>query len=154
MFIASSTEAHTLANVIAVSLEPYYEVRPWRAGIFKPSHRPVDDLQHALNATDYAVFVFSKDDKLILRRKRVMATRDNVIFELGIFIGHLGSERCFVLVPRNRTNLRLPSDLEGYSPIEYDATQAKNDPEAAVFSACMRVRLAIDRMERLRKKGA
>ena len=42
-------------------------------------------LERAVLDFDFAVFVFSPDDQIISRETQVVA-RDNVIFELGLFI--------------------------------------------------------------------
>ena len=39
--------------------------------------------------------------------------RDNVVFEAGLFTGNLGRERVFYIVPENRTDARILSDLDG-----------------------------------------
>ncbi len=44
----------------------------------------------------------------ISREKKQAAPRDNVVFELGMFMGCLGRERCFV-VNEEGADLKLPS---------------------------------------------
>ena len=47
----------------------------------------------------YAVFILSADDELTLRGIEYHAARDNVIFEFGLFLAHLGLERTFLVAP-------------------------------------------------------
>ncbi|MNP56625.1 putative nucleotide-binding protein containing TIR-like domain protein [compost metagenome] len=46
------------------------------------------------------------------------APRDNVIFELGMFVGRLGRMRSILVEPRG-DEVRLPSDLKGLTTITY-----------------------------------
>ena len=46
---------------------------------------------------NFAIFVFHPDDKSLIREKEYDTVRDNVILELGMFIGTLGLEKCFIL---------------------------------------------------------
>ena len=52
------------------------------------------------------------------RKKKQAAPRDNVIFELGLFMGALGRERTFIVKPRH-VDIKIPSDLLGVTFIEY-----------------------------------
>jgi predicted nucleotide-binding protein len=64
----------------------------------------------ALNGSDFGVFVFPPDDVVRMRKKEHQAIRDNVIFELGLFIGRLGRERNFIVMPRGTDKLHIPSE--------------------------------------------
>jgi hypothetical protein len=44
--------------------------------------------------------------------------RDNVVFELGLFMSHLGLNRAFPVVPGGR--VKILSDLAGFQPIVYE----------------------------------
>ena len=52
--------------------------------IFEPSQFPVDDLIATLSQADFADFVISADDLVTSRKKRISASRDNVVFELEL----------------------------------------------------------------------
>jgi hypothetical protein len=60
---------------------------------------PIQSLADELANSDFGVFVFSPDDRTRLRDKTHSTVRDNVIFELGLFVGRLGIERSFIVVP-------------------------------------------------------
>jgi len=67
---------------------------------------------HAKN-TDFAVILFTPDDKGYLANNSdevKFRARQNVILELGFFMGKLGRQRVCVL---NKGNVEVPSDLSG-----------------------------------------
>ena len=73
----------------------------------------LDSLTNGLKDFDFGVFIFAPDDILKLRDQTHAAVRDNVLFEFGLFMGKLGKERVFFVLPQEHGNLRLPSDLLG-----------------------------------------
>ena len=149
LFIGSSVEGLDAAYGIQQALE--YDVEPtvWSQGIFRPSQAVLSELVKCLPTFEFAVFVFSPDDTVKLRGAEVSAVRDNVIFELGLFMGALGPERCFYLVPRNTAALHLPSDLAGITALSYSSTRSDGNLLAALGPACNEIRNAIKRAEKL-----
>jgi CRP/FNR family transcriptional regulator, cyclic AMP receptor protein len=91
-------------------------VQPWTSGVFGASNFPIDDLKRQLDESDFAVLVIGPD--VTSRGKRFLASRDNVIFELGLFMGALGRERTFIAQERGR-DLKIPSDLFGLGTIRF-----------------------------------
>lgn len=120
MFVGSSVEGLPVAQELPTCLQhDKIIVRPWTTrGVFGPSGIPIDDLIKRVEEADFAVFVFGPDDKIKSRGKRYAAPRDNVIFEMGLFMGRLGRERVF-MVKDTRVDLKMPSDLTGVTPITY-----------------------------------
>lgn len=121
VFIGSSVESLDVSYSVQESLEYDLEATVWTQGIFQPSRYVMEDLINALAESDFALFVFAPDDVLMVRDEEKKVVRDNVVFELGLFIGRLGRERCFIIVPRDSDELNLPSDLLGLTPLSYDA---------------------------------
>lgn len=141
LFIGSSVEGIDIANSIQENLEYDAEVTVWNQGVFELSSNTIDDLLKHLDITDFGIFIFSPDDMARIRNKDYKAVRDNVIFELGLFIGRLGKGFSFYLIPRNSENLRLPTDLIGLAPGTYDSNRVDGNLKAATGVFCNQVRL-------------
>lgn len=136
VFIGSSTESLRLARRIGRSLEPTANVTVWDPGIFKLSSSTLGSLIAGLPRFDFGIFLLTLSDLATIRRKNYVVPRDNVIFELGLFFGHLGHERTFMLVPSGQKKLHIPTDLLG---IKY----ARYTPGATVKEACEEFRTSI-----------
>jgi len=141
VFIASSREALSVAEAINIRLEQDARVKQWD-NAFDLSSLTLPALCSRTKETDFAIFVFHKDDQVIIRGNSYSTVRDNVVFELGLFIGALGIERCFVLVPRSvEGEFRLPTDLTGLTIAPYDDTL--ENMVDAVTTSCAKVKQAI-----------
>jgi hypothetical protein len=151
LFIGSSTEQLETAYAIQTQLERACEPSVWDQGVFELSSNALDDLIAQLDKADFAVFVFGPDDFSTIREKEYETTRDNVVLELGLFIGRLGKARTFFVLPRNRRELRIPSDLLGVIAATYD--DSREDRRAALGPACFSIQERIEalgvRQERL-----
>lgn len=139
LFIGSSREGLSIARAIQLGLDhDPLEARVWTDGIFRASSSAIEDLIQAVEVSDFAVLVISPDDTVESRDTRTVVPRDNVIFELGLFIGALGRERIFVIKPRGK-EIKMPSDLLGLNPIEYSADETVA-VDARVAPICTNVR--------------
>lgn len=143
LFIGSSVEGLPIANVLQQNLEYDVEVTVWNQAHFRLSRSTIESLLEALRNTDFGVFVFSPDDVAKIRGRQSRVVRDNVIFELGLFIGLLGRERSYYVVPREQQNFHLPTDLIGVTPATYDANRSDKSLKAALGPACEEIRQAI-----------
>src|SRR5262245_58372887 len=112
VFVGSSKESLPVVRIIESALRDVAEVTPWTDGdtFRKPGDFFLDSLLKAAYGFDVAILVFGKDDVIVSRKKKMPAPRDNVVFELGLFMGFLERERTIVVAPRIwKTNLRVLS---------------------------------------------
>ena len=140
IFIGSSTERLEIAYFIQENLDFDAQTTVWTQGIFKLSRNALDSLIESLSKFDFAIFVFHPDDITQIRNKQVETVRDNLIFELGLFIGKLGKEKVFFLIPRTIDKLHLPTDLLGITPGTYDNEREDQNIQASLGPFCNQVR--------------
>lgn len=120
LFVGCSTESLEIAREIQTALhhDPIV-VKLWTDGIFDAGRFPLESLERELEKVDFAVLVLSPDDTVISRDSASDAPRDNIVFELGFFMGSLNRSRTFLLVPWG-LDLKLPTDLAGITPLTYE----------------------------------
>jgi O-acetyl-ADP-ribose deacetylase (regulator of RNase III) len=142
VFIGSSSEAMDICRAVQQELDRDFDVTIWDQGVFRPTFDAIDSLHAELDSSDAGIFVLTPDDLTESRGQSSLTARDNVILELGMFIGRLGRDRTFMLVPGEST-IRLPSDLNGVTTVRYDAERFDRRQRAAVGSACTQVTHAL-----------
>ena len=167
LFIGSSSEQLDVAKSIAAGIpNTVASVTLWSEGVFGASHFTLDDLEAQLKISDFAVLVAGADDKVTSRGVRSGAPRDNVIFELGLFMGALSRSRTFLVMPRALKTKRgvkawlrnlpwfllkgrsqkpkIPTDLLGLNYIQFDPN--KTVPTDMVSEALKELEIIITRM--------
>jgi predicted nucleotide-binding protein len=140
IFIVSSVEGLEIARTIQNAFEYDFTVVVWTDGVFRASWYPIESLERQLDQSDFAIAIAQPDDITLSRGGSSPTARDNVIFELGLFIGRIGRQRSFLVEPRGE-EVKLPTDLSGITALSY-----KYDPEnlaSAVGPACNRIRAII-----------
>lgn len=115
LFIGSSFEEINTAKIVESILEKDFDVTIWNENlwdksVFKLNNNFLHDLLKAPLKFDFGVIIGSPDDKVVVRGKEYLQARDNILFELGLFIGRLGIKRSFFLVHEDVKDL---SDLSG-----------------------------------------
>jgi hypothetical protein len=143
LFIGSSSESLDVAYAAQENLEDCAQVIVWTQGLFDLSANFLDSLLDILDETEFGLFIFAPDDLTRMRGQAMETTRDNVIFELGLFIGRLGRKRTFIVMPKEIVDLHLPSDLLGINTAIFVRPENPKLLVGALGSACNKVRRAI-----------
>lgn len=137
VFIGSSVEGLAYAKAIQAQLQYTAETMIWSQGIFGLSEGPLESLVKKMREFDFAILVLTPDDLTESRGDTQKSPRDNVLLELGMFIGYLGRERTYMVVDRT-AKMKLPSDLVGIEPAYFDPPDRGN-PQSAVGAACTQI---------------
>ncbi len=143
LFVGSSKESLDIAGAIRSNLEcENLVVRLWTDRVFGASQFPLIELEKQIQKADFAVLVLGPDDEVVSRNKVSDAPRDNVIFELGLFMGALSHERTFMIIP-DKSEIKIPTDLLGLIPLSYRLGDS-NDFAALLTPTCDELRRIIN----------
>lgn len=139
VFIISSAEALPVARIVqnAFAHDKFTTVL-WTDGVFKVANYTLQSLEDQIDESDFAIAIAHADDMTECRGKNWPAPRDNVIFELGLFMGRLGKQRAILMEPRE-DGVKLPSDLAGITTVPYLYVPGK-DTAARMAPACNQLR--------------
>src|SRR5215216_6625298 len=95
LFIGSSSEGLEIARAIELNLEHDAEVTIWSSGLFGLGMGTLETLVNSLDKFDFAALILTPDDTVTSRGDTSDSPRDNVLLELGLFVGRLGRQRTF-----------------------------------------------------------
>ena len=110
LFLAYSTKGRSTANDIHKYLSSHdVSIRDWEID-FAAGATILDELHKASRSCIGAIMLLTKDDDVTAGEETFAAPRDNVIFEMGLFMEAKGRER--VLVVREQ-GAKMPADIGG-----------------------------------------
>ncbi|MGZ5456011.1 MAG: TIR domain-containing protein [Thermoanaerobaculia bacterium] len=123
LFVGSSSETIEVARAVQYNLHRDAVVSIWDQDVFQISRTAIESLVEQSEASDFAVFIFAPTDVVRFGEQDFVTVRDNVVFELGLFIGQIGRRRTFVVAPAaaRYDRVRLPSDLAGITFGQYES---------------------------------
>ena len=127
IFIICSAEALPVARLIHNGLQhDPLDVIIWSEGVFKVTNYTLETLESEVDQADFAIAIAHGDDIAEIRETEWPVPRDNVIFELGLFMGRLGRSRAILMEPREE-KVKLPSDVAGVTTIGYRYSPGKDE---------------------------
>jgi hypothetical protein len=148
VFIASSSEGKKFALAVQNALQADAEITTWDQGAFAIGQTFIEGLVEATSRFDFAILLLTPDDIVQSRSAELASPRDNVIFELGLFMGKLGRDRTFIL-QQPGASLKIPTDLAGVVTSPYDWPRTDMNHRAAVATASETIR---ERIQALGKR--
>lgn len=142
VFIASSSESLVVARAIQRELDSVAEVSVWDQAQFRPTRFPLESLLEILGRSDLGVFIFAPDERVAVGEGQRPVVRDNVLIELGLFIGRLGRDRVAIVV-RDDIQPKIPSDLHGLTLLKYRFDRADRNLTASLAPAADMIRMML-----------
>jgi hypothetical protein len=112
VFFGSATEGLKIAEKLTMALSEVATCRLWKHGVFGLSQGTLESLIATTRGADFAVLLVTADDLATKKGKRTHVPRDNIVFEIGLFMGSIGRERTFIVCTKDSL-AGLPSDLAG-----------------------------------------
>ena len=138
LFIISSSEALDVARAIQAQLEHDVFSTVWNEGTFFAGGYSLEALETAVDESDFAVAIAQADDIVKSRGSSHPTLRDNVLFELGLFMGRLTRYRT-ILVHQRADGLKLPSDLQGLTVLSYTPAANADELTSRLGPACTKI---------------
>lgn len=143
MFVGcTSGKGRIIAEKFISALDETEKVTPvgwWKAKDFQPMNSTLEGLLKAVDRFDFGLFILTPDDLTKSRGKSELTIRDNVLFELGMFLGRLGPKRAFAVVQtanaQASTPVKTPSDLLGIQIPRFKNPQAPEEQDKEVRRA-------------------
>jgi hypothetical protein len=136
LFIGSSREGLEVCDQVAYLLDDIADIDLWSKS-FPLMRGTLERLEELSTSYDFAIMIFSPDDIRTSRQRTSNVPRDNVIFELGLFMGSIGRDRTLALA---EYNVSLPSDFHGVTLPKYHADEFKRDPNQALKNSYYKIR--------------
>ncbi|RZK76828.1 MAG: DNA-binding protein [Pedobacter sp.] len=132
VFIGSSSEELMTAELAKSILEKDFDVTIWNdnvwdTSVFKINQNFLNDLLKATLRFDFGLLLGTGDDKVTFRGNDALEPRDNVLFELGLFLGRLGISNCAFVIEKE---LKVLTDVSGISLLRYSKGNSKEFKEA------------------------
>ena len=144
VFVGCAAESLAIARALQLGLRhDDMVVKVWTDQVFGASKYPVESLEEQLALSDFAVLIAMPTDIVASRGTESGAPRDNVVFELGLFMGRLGRKRTLIVQERG-AELKIPSDLLGLTPAEY-ITRDPVDLDTSIAPICEEIRRWVKR---------
>lgn len=141
IFIGSSSEGIKIAESIQILLSSDgFDTLVWNQGVFGIGKGLLEELVTILHKSDFGIFILRSDDLLISKNNIYNATRDNILFELGLYIGHLGRFRTFIIYDNSAAS-KIIEDLKGVIYTSFDGS--KSDLNMALGPAISRIKQEI-----------
>lgn len=123
IFVGSSSKHLDAARKVAEIIEEnMHQPQLWRNCFVAPDNT-FEKLIQVCGSVDAAIFILAPDDQLLSEEDHQSITRDNVLFEAGLFLGKLGNP--YVSLCRF-PETKIPSDFHGITLINYENNREFN----------------------------
>ena len=93
--------------------------------IFKASRYAIDSFLEEAGQSDFCALILSNDGQVVNRGSLPSMRRDSIIFEIGLFMGTVGQNRIFLIMPEP-LDINIPIEFLGLQVFEYQVDPDKS----------------------------
>ena len=142
IFVCSSSDGLDIALSLKKSLEDQYEVEAWKEGAFGIGQTYLESLNEASKRCQFVILVLTPYRKPGEGCDEELPISQNVLFEIGYFIGIFGRSRTFILLEKTH-KVQLPSYLDGISLAEVERGDSPDVLDVLLKPAVSKIRTAL-----------
>ncbi len=142
IFIGSSSEFESVAKAVKSNFDKEADVDVWNEDIFSKNKSFLSTLLNRASFYDFAIIVLTPDDVADIRDELYNIPRDNLYFELGLFMGRIGPYRTFIIADEQ---VKILTDFAGISISKFHSA---GNLDATVVKACDEIRTEMKNAER------
>lgn len=143
LFICSSTPALDVALTLKNSLSKDFIVNTWRENTFQLGYHHLDSIIKASANYNFVLLVLTPDVVQTFNNNTSTSVKDNILFEMGFFIGVFGRERTFFIV-QNQDDFKLPSYVAGINCTDFIKPTEPDLLETSLHKCCVHIKNAIN----------
>lgn len=144
VFIGSSNKGLKIAEALQPHLFDVSEPLIWKYGAFPPGELTLETLERLAVTSDFAVLVATPDHLVERRGEPARVPTENILFELGLFMGTLGRQRTFIARNQEDTN-PLPTNLLGITVCFFSDPTDRNFANA-LAPAAAQIKRQVDKL--------
>jgi predicted nucleotide-binding protein len=145
LFIASSSKGISVARAVKSNFDKEADVDIWNENIFALNKSTLENLINRSSFYDFAIFILTPDDEATIKDENQLVPRDNVLFEMGLFLGAIGLNRTFFIAEESTYIL---SDFTGITKTTY---RFRDNLDAAVGNSCELIRREMQVADKLHR---
>ena len=138
IFLGSSAENLSVLDAICNQLAEIGNCLKW-TNAFAQNKSNLDSLITQTRLSDFSILLAMKDDIVTKKGDTYNVSRDNVIFEFGLFLGSTGINRSFLVAEEG---IDLPSDLDGIAVEKFTMESGKYN---SLENICDNIRANIEK---------
>ncbi|OJW70287.1 TIR domain-containing protein [Spirosoma sp. 48-14] len=143
IFIGSSSEGLEVARAVKSNFDKEADVDIWDENLFALNKSNLENLINRASFYDFAIIILTPDDEALIRGNNEIIPRDNVLFELGLFLGAIGVNRTFYIAEES---VKILTDFKGLTNTTY---RGRDNLVAAVGNSCNTIRREMEVAEKL-----
>jgi hypothetical protein len=142
LFICSSVASLDVALALKNNLSGDFMVTTWKENTFQLGHHNLDSIIKASTKYHYVLLVLTPDVVQTFNNNTTANVKDNIIFEMGFFIGIFGKERTFFIV-ENAPDFKLPTYVSGINYTDFIKPNGPDLLETSLQKCCVHIKNAI-----------